>query len=64
MAYRAWICESCYKGSRIECPWSCPGCSIEVCDNCGWMFNHCKKCCEGKTEDELKEAAKRAGFDL
>lgn len=51
-----WRCDNCRDISR-EGPWKCPGCQKEICDNCGWMYAHCKECCTGKSEKELAIAA-------
>lgn len=59
-----WQCETC-KGHVLQRPWTCPGCSKEICDSCGWMLGHCKTCSEGKSEVQLAIAANAAGeFDF
>ena len=61
---RGWICDAC-KSFVIPSPWECPGCHKEICDNCGWMYGHCKACSEGKTELELATIANATGnFDF
>lgn len=66
MTYRAWICESCKRPQRYrENVWNCPGCGKETCDDCGWMYGHCKPCCEGKEPEALRVAANLTGdFDF
>lgn len=65
MTYRAWICEGCQRGQRFrDNVWDCPGCGKEGCDDCFWMFGHCKPCCVGKTEGELLDAANAKGFEF
>ena len=65
MTYRAWICESCQRPQRFRSNvWDCPGCGREGCDSCFWMYAHCKPCCQGKTEVELRTAANAAGWDF
>jgi hypothetical protein len=44
--------------------WDCPGCGNETCEHCFWSFSHCKKCSEGKTDEELHVAATEAGFEF
>ncbi len=65
MTYRAWICEGCKRGQKFrDNVWDCPGCGKEGCDDCFWMYAHCKPCCEGKSEEELRLAANAKGFDF
>jgi hypothetical protein len=61
MATRMWICDSCRYASSDE-PWTCPGCGKETCENCFELFAHCKKCSEGKSDEELARAAVKAGW--
>ncbi len=63
MATRQWVCDSCHEADE-QIPWECPGCGNETCENCFWSFAHCKKCSEGKTDEELLLAANEAGFDF
>ena len=63
MASIKWVCDSCRKGDYTK-PWDCPGCGEEVCENCFWSFAHCRKCSEGKTDEELRIAANDAGFEF
>lgn len=60
-------CDTYHKGSAMLPglkPWPCPGCGIETCDSCVWMYGHCKSCCVGKTELALALAANCHGFDF
>jgi hypothetical protein len=50
---RVWQCDSCC-GISINMPWKCPVCGKETCDSCFDRFCICKKCSEGKTDEELK----------
>jgi hypothetical protein len=64
MAKRGWICAGCGRGSVAPEPWACPRCGKEICDSCGWILAHCRRCSEGKTESELMRAANSAGWDF
>ncbi len=59
-----WRCDRC-KIVHSDMPWGCPGCEEEVCDNCAWIYGHCRACSEGKTTEELIVAANATGnFDF
>jgi len=65
MAYQAYICEGCGEPHRRRHRiWECPGCGKECCELCFRMFGHCRKCAEGKTEEELRLAANAKGWDF
>ena len=65
MTFRAWICESCGHGQKFrDNVWDCPGCGKEGCDDCFWVYWHCRVCSHGKTMGELRRAANAAGFAL
>jgi len=71
---KGYLCDSC--GKFTECsgiddlrfsedkPWSCPVCGKETCSKCYWKYGAHKKCCEGKTDDELIAIANSKGFDF
>ena len=63
MASRQWVCDSCHEADE-QIPWECSGCGNETCEHCFWLFAHCKKCSEGKTDEELRVAANEAGFEF
>ena len=63
--YRAWICERCGHPQRFkENIWDCPGCGKEGCDDCFWIYAHCKECSAGKSDEELRLAANAYGYDF
>jgi hypothetical protein len=64
MAKRGWICDGCGRGIVSPEPWKCPGCGKEICDNCGWIYAHCRSCSKGKNAVELIKAANDAGWDF
>lgn len=63
MSVRRWVCESCEKPSAAK-PWECPGCHEETCEGCFDRFAHCKRCADGKTDDELRTAANANGWEF
>jgi hypothetical protein len=65
LAYRAWICEGCQRPQKFrDNIFDCPGCGKEGCDSCFWMYAHCKPCCDGKTDEQLRLAANEKGWDF
>jgi len=65
MPYLAWICNGCSRPQRIRSNiWDCAGCGKEGCDDCFWMYAHCRACCAGKTDAQLKEQANEKGYDF
>lgn len=63
MSVRRWVCESCEKPSAAK-PRECPGCHEETCEGCFDRFAHCKRCADGKTDDELRTAANANGWEF
>ncbi len=65
MTFRAWICETCRRPHLFQAViWNCPGCGKEVCDSCFDRLAHCKTCAAGKSDEELRLAANKKGFDF
>jgi hypothetical protein len=64
MAKQGWICEGCGHCGCFSKPWNCPGCGKEACYYCFWIYAHCKNCCTGKTEEELRLAANKEGWNF
>ncbi len=63
MATIKWVCDSCDQANE-KMPWECPGCRNETCECCFGAFAHCKACSEGVTDEELRLAANKAGYDF
>ncbi len=63
MASIQWVCDSCGESDE-QMPWDCPGCGNETCEHCFSAFAHCKKCSEGKSDEELRLRANKAGFEF
>lgn len=62
---RRWICEGCNGPHRVQSGiWDCPGCGKECCDSCFSVYAHCKPCCEGKSDEEMRLAANAKGHDF
>lgn len=60
-----YICRSC--GEDHADPnqgWACPTCYKEVCESCFDRIMHCKTCSKNKTDDQLREAANKEGWDV
>ena len=58
MAWRAWVCESCRSPQKFrDNVFECLGCGREICDDCGWAFQFCKPCANGRSDEELRVAA-------
>ena len=60
-----WACDTCdkkYGYYQHEMIWNCPGCGLEVCENCFFSFGHCLDCAVGKSEDFLIKQANEKGF--
>lgn len=65
MAFRAWVCETSRHPQRFMGNiWDCPGCGNETCEDCFDRYAHCKSCSSGKTDEELRLAAKAKGYDF
>ena len=63
MAHRVWQCDTCRGVSDNE-PWECPGCGKETCDSCFDRYTHCRTCSLGKSDEELRTAANKFGYDF
>lgn len=57
-----WECDRCGNIDNQK-PWNCPVCGEEVCENCFDRYMVCKSCAKEKTDEELKNTCREAGYD-